>query len=62
MADLIGKTIDQYQVIELSEDTGNARINKGFQPDMNRYAAIKVLKSQEPTAVQVFSLQRRFYE
>jgi serine/threonine protein kinase len=57
MTDLIGKTIDQYQIIELIKETDHDLIYKGFQPNMNRYVAIKVIKSQDPFAVQAFTQQ-----
>ena len=57
MSNFVGKTIDQYQIVELIEDTGNAMIYKGFQPNMNRYVAVKVLKSQEIASVQRFTQQ-----
>jgi len=57
MSNFIGKTIDQYQIVELIEDTDVASIYKGFQPNMNRYVAVKVLKSQDPASVQAFTQQ-----
>ncbi len=44
MSDLIGKTIAGYQIIEMIDDSGRAEVYKGFQPDENRYVAVKVLK------------------
>ena len=55
MSELIGKTIGQYQIVELIEDIGASWIYKGFQPNMNRYVAVKVLKSQDPAAVGAFN-------
>jgi serine/threonine-protein kinase len=57
MTELIGKTVGQYQIIELVLDTSEAQLFKGFQPNMNRYVAVKVLKSQDPAAVQAFTQQ-----
>lgn len=57
MSELIGKTLGQYQIIELLDGTGEVSTYKGFQPNMNRYVAIKVLKSQDPAAVQAFTQQ-----
>ena len=57
MSELIGKTIGQYQVVELIEDLDTAWIYKGFQPSMNRYVAFKVLKSQDPAEVAAFNQQ-----
>jgi len=57
MSELIGKTIGQYQLVELIEDTGTSWIYKGFQPNMNRYVAVKVLKSLDPAAVGTFDQQ-----
>ena len=44
MTDYSGKTIGEYQLIELIDQTGQALVYKGFQPSMNRYIAVKVLK------------------
>ncbi len=57
MSDLIGKTLGQYQIVELTQDTRSALIYKGFQPSMNRYVAVKVLKSQDSAAMQTFRQQ-----
>jgi serine/threonine protein kinase len=57
MSDLIGKTIGQYQVVEFSKDTGSTWVYKGFQPNMNRYVTIQVLKAQDEAAVRAFQGQ-----
>ena len=57
MIDLQGKTIDQYQIVELLKETDRKLIYKSFQPNMNRYVALTVLKSQEPHHVQSFTQQ-----
>ena len=57
MVDLQGKTIDQYQVIELINETDRELIYKGFQPNTNRYVALAVLKSQASYDVQTFTQQ-----
>jgi len=57
MSDLIGKTLNQYQITELIQETSVTWIYKGFQPNMNRYVTVMVLKSQEPAAVQTFRQQ-----
>jgi len=54
--DLIGKTIGEYQLIEVIHQ-GQNTIYKGFQPSMNRYVAVKVLRSSladDPAFVQRF--------
>jgi hypothetical protein len=44
MADpLIGKTIGQYQIVELAGQGGMATVYKAYQPSLNRYVALKVL-------------------
>jgi len=43
MSDLTGKTIAQYQLVELIDQSGTTHVYKGFQPGMNRYVAVKVL-------------------
>ena len=57
MSDLTGKTLGQYQIVELIQDTGSALIYKGFQPNMNRYVAVEVLRASDPVAVQAFAQQ-----
>ena len=39
------------------EDVGDALIYKGFQPNMNRYVTVKVLKSQAPVTIHAFTQQ-----
>jgi len=54
--DLTGKTIGEYQLIELIH-RGQNTIYKGFQPSMNRYVAVKILRSSladDPAFVQRF--------
>jgi hypothetical protein len=60
MQDLTGKTIGQYQIVELIDEGGSAWVFKAFQPSMNRYVAVKVLKpaiANEPGAVDHFIRQ-----
>jgi len=57
MSELIGKTLSQYQIVELIHETESTILYKGFQSNMNRYVAVDVLKSHEPTAVQAFTQQ-----
>ena len=39
MVDLQGKTIDQYQVIELINETDRELVYKGFQPNTKSHIA-----------------------
>jgi len=57
MSDMLGKTLGQYQIVELTRDAGSTLIYKGFQPNMNRFVMVEVLKSHEPLAVQSFTHQ-----
>jgi len=60
MSELAGKTIGQYQIIDLLYDKELSFIYKGFQPNMNRYVAVEVLKSnfsQDPIITQAFTQQ-----
>src|SRR5512136_2998447 len=43
MDSLIGKTLGQYQIMELAGKGGMATVYKAFQPSLNRYVALKVL-------------------
>ena len=57
MSEFLGKTIGEYQLIETIDERGAALVYKGFQPSMNRYVAIKVLK---PHAARDASSAQRF--
>jgi len=60
MTDLTGKTLGQYQLIEQKSETANTVLCKAFQPALNRYLAIKILKpssARQPEEVQRFRQQ-----
>lgn len=60
MSEFLGKTIGDYQVVEDLDDSGDTMVFKGFQPSMNRYVAIKILKpsaTRDPNALQRFLQQ-----
>ena len=60
MSELIGKTIGQYQLIEDIKETGKTLVYKGFQPSVNRYVAVKILKpgiARQPEEMQRFRQQ-----
>ncbi len=55
--DLLGKTVGQYQLIELISESDKNLVYKGFQPALNRYAAVKILspsQAWDQTIVQQF--------
>ena len=57
MNDFLGKTIAGYQLVDTLDEAGTALVYRGFQPSMNRYVAVKLLKpgqSAEPGVVQQF--------
>jgi serine/threonine protein kinase len=54
--DLLGKTLGQYQLIEVIHQ-GENTVYKGFQPELNRYVAVKILapaQARDPAFVQQF--------
>jgi serine/threonine protein kinase len=40
---LIGKTLGQYQIVELAGRGGMATVYRAYQPSLRRYVALKVL-------------------
>jgi len=60
MSEFTGKTIGGYQLVEVIDETGTALVYKGYQPTMNRYVAVKVLKpgvAKDPVSVGQFLQQ-----
>jgi serine/threonine protein kinase len=60
MTELTGKTIGQYQLIELIDQNGTTHVYKGFQPSTSRYVAVKILApvlAGDETLVQHFKQQ-----
>ncbi len=60
MSELTGRTIGQYQLIEEKSETANSLVYKAFQPALNRYVAVKILKpssARQPETVQRFRQQ-----
>lgn len=43
MTNMMGKTIGKYQLIEFLARGDSSVVYKGFQPEMNRYVAVKIL-------------------
>jgi PKD repeat protein len=57
MVDLQGRTIGEFQLVELISESDKNLIYRGFQPAMNRYVAVKVLspaRARDQTVVQQF--------
>jgi serine/threonine protein kinase len=46
MYDLVGKTLGKYQIIERLHQTVATEVYKGFNPGMNRYVVVNVLKAE----------------
>ncbi len=62
MAELIGKTLGQYQIVEEVDRGGMAVVYRAYQPSLHRYVAIKVLPPQltlDTTFVQRFLREAR---
>lgn len=60
MANLTGNSIGQYQLIEQTGETASSVLCKAFQPSLNRYVAIKILKpssARRPDEAQRFRQQ-----
>ena len=57
MFDLIGKTIGPYRILEQIGIGGMAVVYKAYQPNMDRYVAVKVLPahlSKDPEFIKRF--------
>ncbi|MBF6591703.1 MAG: protein kinase, partial [Ktedonobacterales bacterium] len=59
MSELLGKTLGQYQVVELIGQGGMARVYKAYQPTLDRYVAIKVIPTRAESA-QEHDFRQRF--
>lgn len=60
MTDLTGRTIGQYQLIEQKSETASSVLCKAFQPALDRYVALKILKpssSRQPDEAHRFRQQ-----
>ena len=57
MSDLIGRTIGEYQLVQLVAEYEDSLLIKGFQPSMDRYVGVTLLK---PHAVRDPSIVGRF--
>jgi serine/threonine protein kinase len=58
MAGLIGKTIGDYQIVEILDDAGDVVVFKGVQVSTNRSVAVKAInldEAKDTTAVQRFT-------
>ena len=59
MYDLVGKTLGKYQIIERLHQTAVTEVYKGFNPGMNRFVVVNVLKAE---FTQSGSILQRFLE
>ncbi len=61
-ASLIGRNLGKYEIIELLGRGGMATVYKGYQQEIDRYVAIKVLPphpGQDPQFIERFRLEAR---
>jgi serine/threonine protein kinase len=57
MSDFVGRTIGEYQLVQLMGESDQTLLFKAFQPSMDRYVAVTLLKphvAQDASAVQRF--------
>lgn len=47
MFDLTGKTIGKYRLLDKIGQGGMAQVYKAYQPDLDRYVAIKILPAPD---------------
>src|SRR5512136_2904997 len=62
MDNLIGKTLGQYQIVQVAGKGGMAVVYKAFQPSLNRDVALKILPdylAQDEQFVQRFEQEAR---
>ena len=59
MSDLIGRTIGGYQLVQLMTESEQTLLFKAFQPSMDRYVAVTLLK---PHVAQDASFVQRFLQ
>jgi len=62
MEELIGKQLGAFQIVEPLGEGGMASVYKAYQPQMDRYVALKVLPryfSENPEFVSRFKLEAR---
>ena len=56
MSEYLGKTIGDYQLVELAAEDENTMVFKGFQPSTNNYVLVTALNSH--VARDVANVQR----
>jgi len=59
MYDLVGKTLGNYQIIERLHQTAGTEVFKGFQPALNRFVIVNVLKAE---LIENQAILRRFLD
>ena len=56
MHDLVGKSLGKYQIIERLHQTAVTEVYEGFNPGMNRYVVVNVLKAEFTQNESIFQL------
>ncbi len=57
MDNFVGKSVGNYQIVEIGSQNDTSTTYKGFQPGMNRFVMVQFSKSQDPIQIYNFAQQ-----